>query len=309
MLRQLFITTDHRMSRASILIFLILCQYVIVGQHQMKVITYNIWNGYEWGKDTARKTQLLKWLSDQDADVVAWQELCSYTEDLLLNDAVRIGHKYAILLKETGYSVGISSKHPIQLREKILDGMHHGALHCVIRGIDFFVVHLSPMSFKKRQFEAQLILDKLRDVSLTNGNYIVLGDFNSHTPFDEDLYKNDVLLNRYKRSPSNSGNNGNLSNGTLDFSVMSKMLSFPLVDVVQQFTSGLSERGSFPGRVLGKINNETDQELIERLERIDFILTSPRLSEKCTSGRVFNTASNWYLSDHYPVMMVLNDVN
>jgi endonuclease/exonuclease/phosphatase family metal-dependent hydrolase len=295
--------------RFSILFIFLFYQHLVFAQHDLKIISYNIWNGYEWGKDTLRKQQLLKWLSAQNTDIVAWQELCGYTQQRLQVDALSIGHKYALLLKESGYSVGISSNRPINLKEKLITGLHHGALHCQIEGIDFFVVHLSPISFKKRSSEVKQLIDRLQSVALINDRYIVMGDFNAHSPFDADLYKNNMLLNRYRKSVSNAGNDGNLSDGELDFSVMSAMLGFPLVDLVQRYTTGLSERGSFPGRVLGKINNESDQELLDRLERIDYILSSPGLAKKCVAGRVYNNVSNWYLSDHYPVMVKFKDID
>jgi hypothetical protein len=88
----------------------------------------------------------------------------------------------------------------------------------------------------------------------------------------------------------------------LDFAVLSGFLAFPLIDVCQKYTNGMSERGSFPARSLGAINNETDRELISRLERIVYILLSPELGNKCINVKVYNGDANWYLSDHNPVM-------
>ncbi len=133
---------------------------------------------------------------------------------------------------------------------------------------------------------------------------MVLGDFNSLSPFDADLYDPEgSLLTRMKeRQPDNSIEEGNLSYGDLDYSVMSALLAFPLIDVCRPFTSGMEERGSFPGRVLGPVNDESEEELVSRLERIDYILVSPQLSIKCTAAKVCNGEENHYLSDHYPVL-------
>lgn len=287
--------------------FLLLSGSIAVySQSSIKILTYNIWNGYDWGKDTARKHELIHWISQQNPDVVAWQELCSYTEGKLKNDAEKIGHSFSVLLKETGYSVGITSKYPIEIKEKILTGMHHGALHCKTAGIDFLVVHFSPQSYMKRKTEAEIILKRVDDIAKTNDHYIVLGDFNSHSPFDADYYKNNILLNRLRGAKSNEGNNGNLNRNELDYEVISQLLAHSLIDVTQKFTNGIAERGSFPGRVLGKVNNETDADLMNRLERIDYILGSPKLSKNCIISVVCNGKPNWYLSDHYPVMAVFN---
>ncbi len=274
----------------------------IYSQRSLKIITYNILNGYDWGKDTARNNKLINWTAQQHPDIVAWQELCNYSEEKLKIDAIKIGHSFSVLLKESGYSVGITSKYPIEIKERILTGMHHGALHCNSAGIDFIVVHFSPGSYLKRKNESDIILSRIENISKSNNQYIVLGDFNSHSPFDADLYKSNFLLNRLRESVSNQGNNGNLNNNQLDYEVMSKLLAHSLIDVTQKFTNGLNERGSFPGRILGPINHESDNDLINRLERIDYILASPEMSKKCRSSVVCNGESNWYLSDHYPVM-------
>ncbi len=95
---------------------------------------------------------------------------------------------------------------------------------------------------------------------------------------------------------------GNLAYGDLDYSVMSALLAFPLIDVCRLFTSSMEERGSFPGGALGPVNGESEEELVARMGRIDYILVSPQLSIKCRAAKVCNGEENHYLSDHYPVL-------
>ena len=254
----------------------------------LKVISYNIWNGFDWGKDTERRTNLQQWVKSQKADVVALQELCAYTPEKLEEDASKWGHNYSVLLKTSGYSVGLTSKYPIELKEKIIEGMHHGALHCKTNGIDFLVIHLHPGSIKRRKEETVILLDKIVEISQSNTKYMVLGDFNARSPFDADLY-------------AYNGNAERKLNRSLDYAVISKFLSFPLHDIVQNYTKDMGDRGSFPGRVLGPINNESVEDLVARLIRIDYILVSPELYSKCTRATVHNKEDTWYLSDHYPV--------
>ncbi len=272
--------------------------------NNFKVITYNIWNGFDWGNDEVRRAAVAEWIKRQEPSIVALQELCKYTTEKLEEDARSWGHPYSVLLKTTGYSVGLTSKYPITVREKILDGMHHGALHCVVEAIDVFVIHFHPGSIAFRRTEVRKMLDKLAAVREYNINYMVLGDFNSMSPFDADLYDPEgSLLTRLKeRFPDNSIEEGNLSYGDLDYSVMSALLAFPLIDVCRPFTSGLEERGSFPGRVLWNVNEESEEQLVSRMERIDYVLASPQLSINCTGAKVCNGKENHYLSDHYPVM-------
>uniref|UniRef100_UPI0032165E5A sialate O-acetylesterase n=1 Tax=uncultured Draconibacterium sp. TaxID=1573823 RepID=UPI0032165E5A len=270
----------------------------------LKVLTYNIWNGFDWGKDEPRRGKLQQWVNTQQPDVVALQELCKYTPEKLAEDAKSWGHNYSVLLKEDGYSVGLTSRYPIAVKEKIREGMHHGALHCATSDIDFFVVHLHPGSIKRRREEAKILLTKLEEIKGGGAEYIVLGDFNAHSPFDADLYEPEGhFLNRLKEMNKDKGLNGNVElNGNLDYAVLASFLSHPLYDVVRDYTSGLEERGSFPGRVLAPVNNETNEQLMSRMERIDYILVSPGLSTKCVNAKVCNGADNWLLSDHYPVI-------
>jgi len=268
----------------------------------LKVITYNIWNGFDWGKDTLRRAKLQQWMKEQKPSVVALQELCGYTPEKLKEDAKSWGHNYSVLLKTTGYSVGLTSEFPIQVKEKIREGMHHGALHCKSAGIDFLVVHLHPGSIKRRMEEAKILHEKLEKIKDENSKYIVLGDFNSHSPFDADLYDpNGYFMNRLRKSNADKGINGNIYLNDLDYSVMASFLALPLYDVVREKTTGMSERGSFPGRILGPVNNETTEQLVSRLERIDYILVSPSIKEKCIDAKINNGKENWFLSDHYPV--------
>lgn len=290
-----------------LLLFFTVCFCLQTGMCQeksndFKAITYNIWNGFDWGNDEERRTKLQHWMNAQTPDVVALQELCNYTPEKLREDALAWGHKYSFLLKTSGYSVGLTSKYPIEIKEKIREGMHHGALHCKTNGIDFLVVHLHPGSIKRRREEAKILSKKIEAIAKLNSKYIVLGDFNAHSPFDADLYKTDgQLMQRLRKSNKDKGLDGNLVNNELDYAVMSSFLSFPIFDVTKKFTKGIAERGSFPGRILGKVNNESDEQLVSRLVRIDYIMVSSELYVKSTGAKVHNESDNWFLSDHYPV--------
>ncbi|MCK5730193.1 MAG: hypothetical protein KAH68_03910, partial [Draconibacterium sp.] len=181
--------------------------------------------------------------------------------------------------------------------------------HCKTGGIDVFIIHFSPGSYKKRREEAKIILQKLEKVSESNQQYLVMGDFNAHSPFDADLYKNEILLNRLRKSNADKPETGNLVDNELDFTVLSSFLSFPLIDVCQKHTEGIAERGSAPGLILGTVYNETDEQLINRLQRIDFIMVSPELGKNCVNAEVYNKEPNWYLSDHYPVGAEFKNIN
>lgn len=273
-------------------------------QTTLKVMTHNIWNGFEWGEDNDRNDKFITWVNTQNPDVLALQELCAYTREKLLADAKKWGHSYAEILKTSGYPVGITSNKPIEVKEKILENMHHGALHCKIGDIDFFIIHFSPFSYQKRHEESKIILEKLSKLSKEQNMYIVLGDFNALSPFDGDLYKNkEMLISSMKASESQHSHIRNLLNGELEYGVIGSLLAYPLIDVTQKFTSGWDERVSCPTQVF---ETEKGTGRPENSKRIDYILVSPFLSEKCINAKVLNQKETFYLSDHYPVIAEFN---
>ncbi|EAR00980.1 endonuclease/exonuclease/phosphatase family protein [Maribacter sp. HTCC2170] len=272
-----------------------------IGQENFKLISYNIWNGFEWGKDTVRQEKLLSWMDSKKPDVVALQELCDYNDDKLTQDAKAWGHDYSVLLKTTGYSVGLTSKYPIVLKEKIIEGMHHGALHCSTNGFEIFVVHLSPSQWEKRSEEAE-ILSGIIDLEIKAGNKVlVCGDFNALSPADADWYNSraDLLQDARKRDEKNDQSE-NLREGNFDYSVMSKFYGVGLFDNASKFVGTGNDRISFPTQVFRK--TETDKKkLIDRGTRIDYILTSYNLVNQCIDTKIYNGPEAYFLSDHYPV--------
>ncbi|MEQ6120320.1 endonuclease/exonuclease/phosphatase family protein [Reichenbachiella sp. MALMAid0571] len=267
---------------------------------KIKVISYNIWNGFDWGQDKQRQENMVSWVNSQKPDVLALQELCGYTLEKLREDAKKWGHSYAEILKTTGYPVGITSNQPIEIKERILDNMHHGVLHCKISGIDFIVVHFSPFSFEKRREETKIVLGKLAEIAQSQDKYVVLGDFNAVSPFDADLYKDKPdLLKSLRESEVEHDHVRNLFHDQLEFGVLSEFLSFPLIDVTQKYTSGWDERVSCPTQVF---EEQSGQGRNDNSKRIDYILTSPFIADHCYSAQVLNKEATYYLSDHYPVM-------
>ncbi|MDX1365650.1 MAG: endonuclease/exonuclease/phosphatase family protein [Arenibacter latericius] len=270
------------------------------GNKSVKVISYNIWNGFDWGKDTDRKKEFIDWVNTQNPDVFALQELCGYTKEKLLQDARNWGHNYAEILKTDGYPVGITSKEPIEVKQKILDNMHHGALHCKVYGIDIFVIHFSPFNHQKRREEVDIILDQLSSLSIEQDKYLVLGDFNALSPFDAYLYKNKKELLESKRATERKHNHvRNLLDDELEYGVIGALLGYPLIDVVQRNTSTWEDRLSFPTKVF---ETEKGEGPSENSTRIDYIFSSPFLAKQCINAAVLNKKETHYLSDHYPIL-------
>jgi len=268
----------------------------------LKVMTYNIWNGFDWGKDTVRKENWIRWIQDKNPNVLALQELCGYDEEKLKADAAKWGHPYVKILKTEGYPVGITSKQLITLKERVIHELWHGMLHCETYGIDFFVVHLSPADSDFRLREANAITKKVKDSK--SERYIILGDFNAHSPFDEErLEDNQYLKNQYLKGKSEQYSN--LSLGEFDYSVVSAFLALPAIDVTTKFIN-ITDRYTFPSPELIGSYRKTMDNMIQTRERIDYILTSQVVSQSCTNVIIFNKGEAETFSDHYPVMAEFN---
>lgn len=267
--------------------------------NSLKVLSYNIWNGFDWGKDTVRQAKTIYWIRSKKPDVLALQELCGYTEEKLSEDAKKWGHNYSLLLKTDGYSVGLTSSKPIKVEEKVREGLWHGMLHAQTWGIDFFVVHLSPADRDFRFKEAGIIRTKIKNTK--NKNYIVLGDFNAHSSFDGDQdLVDDSLLKKMRTSDAKKGKHTNLLDDQFDYSVMSSFMALPLIDVTQRFVA-MKERFTFPSKAL--IGTwQTEESTLRNRARIDYILVSRALGIRSKNAVVFNKEDTDMLSDHYPIM-------
>lgn len=274
----------------------------------LKVISYNIWNGFDWGKDQEREQAMIQWLKEQDADVIGFQELNAFTPDKLARLAREWGHPYSLLLKEDGYPIGITSKTPLELKGRLLGGFWHGMLHAKTRGIDFLVVHLSPQDWQFRRSEAEIVSTYIENVLIKNGQdkYMVIGDYNAHSPFDAgfDLAHPETLRRNREGDRQRFEEKGaeafqTLRDGSFDYSVMSRFLSLPLIDVVQIHTEA-NRKSSFPTPLITQ--DLSPEERAGYRQRIDYILVSPFFEFRCTDARVINTGTPDRLSDHYPVV-------
>ena len=64
----------------------------------------------------------MEWIKNQHADVVALQELNGQTNESFKDLAEGWGHDHAVLLKEEGFPVGLTSKMPVEVIEKRVEG-------------------------------------------------------------------------------------------------------------------------------------------------------------------------------------------
>lgn len=252
---------------------------------RLKIMTYNVWHGLE---DVQRKEGFIAYMNEVDVDIAALQELNGMKRGELSELAATYGHTYSEQLKYSGYPVGITSKHPIELVKKLRFGLHHGALHVKIEGIHYLVVHLSPKNADKRSSEVRQLVDYLNKLEVMDTqDVIILGDLNAHSIEDHDyLIEKDIAVNY-------SGYN--LVDGLLDYSVIGYLVDNGFFD---SYMAGVEREertyGTYP----------TDA-IDVRGERIDFILLSESLSSYLISSDIDVNDYTTVISDHYPVISVL----
>ena len=261
---------------------------------KIRVMSYNIFNGFDWCKDYERENRFVEWIKEQDPEILGLQELCGFTQEKLEKLARRWGHPYVMIVKEEGYPVGITSKKPIEVKAKMVGEIGHGLLHVSTYGFDVLVTHLNPSNAAKRNTEAEKIVDYIKKNDLRN--CILMGDMNSHSPMDADYMEaNSINL----RSNYGGKNSLNLADGDFDYSVISHFLSVPLIDICRKYVSP-DKRTTFPTPIL--MNQSRHADVRKRTnERLDYLFLSPSVANLAVDAFIFNEGTPEYLSDHFPI--------
>ena len=270
------------------------------GKEKLRVISYNIWNGFE--HDASRRANFINWIKGQQPDILAMTELVGFTEKDLGQLASEYGNKYYAIVKEEGYPVGITSNEPITVVKKQVEGFWHGMLHVKTHGLDMIVTHLSPHDWKFRLKEAQMLTSYIQDNQLDN--CMVMGDFNAYSPFDADWVETHAqLIENMQKWDAEQETYRNMRDGRFDYSVLSKFLSIGLTDICRLYVPA-DKRTTFPAAFLyGWQHGDTRLHGIG--ERLDYILVSPSLVSRCLDARIHNGIETEGISDHYPVSVDL----
>ena len=282
---------------------LLLC-FVLISTHTasaepLRILTYNVLYGFNHDKAPEIGAQ---WISEQNPDIVALQELNGFKQGTLEEIAKKWHHDHAIILKERGFPVGLTANSEITVIEKGLDEMWHGFLHCNVKGMNIFVVHLSPSQHAFRMKEAKLLCEKAKPLLDAGETVLFLGDFKCNSPLDQKWLdarpKNEEALDK-KTAQARTGN------ADPNSAVKAQFLALGLIDLVhvKQPTAEL-ERGTFATRLLPQY--QTDEQRKDKTWRIDFILADPVLAKRCTSARIPRDKQVDLVSDHYPVEAIFD---
>lgn len=266
----------------------------------LRILSYNTYYVFSKGTEVEAGSA---WVAEQAPDVVALQELTDISHDRLTELAASWGHRHSALLKTSGFSVGLTSNRPIEVKGRLLDGLHHGCLHAHVAGIHFFVVHLSPFEWTKRTDEARLLLAEIQPLIEQQEDVVVLGDFNALSPADRGpMDAQPGALQKARTSDAEHDHVQNLREDQFDYSVMEHFLGAELQDAALPFlVKSKSTRWTFPTGIWSE-DKETSP---EGGSRIDFILTSPSLIGSVTSAGVTRAGVVNRTSDHYPVLVEL----
>lgn len=290
------------MKNRFLIIAIVLVAFMIIKKQSvnqpstLRIITYNVWKGFEDAPE--RHTAFIEWMKAQNPDIVALQELKGYTKEQLQSQANEWGHAYSTLLEtKTDYHIGLTSSQPIKTLETNQDMMAHGLLHCKTAGMDLFVTHLSPFTYKKRQDEVTFIAEEI--ASISNESIILLGDFNALSPKDSIWYASTTLYQYFFERDFIYDSNSNLNKGKLDYSVMSGLDQIGLVDLMNNYQPTFPTKCKFESNSFSKYSQEAIQNI---LRRIDYIYASPHMSQYSTNVYVVDTDQTNMISDHFPVI-------
>lgn len=266
---------------------------VLLGQIPGKTLTYLSYNIlYGFNNDSTIKDQYVNWVKPLDPDFVAYQETNKFTQKKLEEFAARYNHPYAILAKEPGFPVALTSKYPIVNVQKVLDNMWHGYIYAQILDYHFFIIHLSPFSYQKRQNEIRQIIAHAKLLP-ANAKVILSGDFNALTEIDKAQYSSQAFVETMLNSEKEHAHIRNLNNGLPDYSVLGQMTEAGYLDVFHEKNGKF--KFSIPTKKYGKPNSQP--------KRIDFIWVTPNMKNQLQSCDIIDDQDTDVMSDHYPVIM------
>ena len=276
-----------------LLFSLLFLSIVGTGQETVKILSYNVLYGLQ--KDSVNIERYKAFLRDLDPDIVATQEMNRWTQKTLEELAESYGHPYALQSKETGYPVALTSRTPLVNFRKVTENMLHSYIYAKVRGIHIFVVHLSPLTNKKRLEEAGNIIAQAKEIPAREP-ILIMGDFNALDGSDSLYYGEEVyrmLKGREERHPHIR----NLNQGRLDYSVMNTFKEAGFKDSFKLMKNEFT--GSMPTSKDGEGNINPNHAGVTR--RIDYIWCNATAARYLTKTVILKNELTSLISDHYPV--------
>ncbi len=253
----------------------------------LRVVTYNVlvaFGNYKVGDPyhpgSERKQRIATWLASQEPDVVALQEMNGYTAEQLAEEATAWGHTHALMLKESGYPTALTSRWPIEVLDRVLDGMHHGVMRCRTGGVDYIVVHLWPYKEEDRRMHEVGEALRLAEQSHAAGRpVVILGDFNALSPQDLPMLS---------------------ATGEQELARWRWDLEDPEVSYTDMFQA-VADAGYRDANA-----GHWPDEMQMHEPRVDFVFLSPELADAVTDARWVYSPEMIRRSDHLPIVVDLD---
>lgn len=254
-----------------------------------KVLSYNVYEGFRG--DPVNIENFKKWVDTVKPDVIAFQEMKGFTKASLQSFAKEMGFPYSVMHHEAGLPVALISKYAITDVKTVPANLH--LIQAKILDYHFFVIHLSPLTYGKRQEEMATILERTKQIPASE-KVLMMGDFNNMSPQDASFYDNNATkMDLVRASEINNPDTKVLNNGKIDYQTIQTIIDADFYDSWKMFRSGYDK--SAPTKLRNHGN----------FTRIDYIWISKAILNNYKDSYLVKDSFTDYLSDHYPMVLVL----
>ena len=237
-----------------------------------------------------RQGHVVEWLQSQDPDVLVLQEIKQPTDKFPADALHAIGYRSIASGQKTYNGVAIISKaeatNPVTELPGFDDPQRRVLATTIndIRVIDLYVPNGSEVGSDKYRYKLGWLAslrDFVQSEMRTHENLVVLGDFNI-APADEDVHDPEKWGDAILCSP-------------LERQALNALLDLGLTDVFRKFDQPEKTFSWWDYRAAGFRRNAG--------LRIDLILSSASMAERCTASYVDKEPRRWDRpSDHAPVI-------
>ena len=250
----------------------------------MKIATWNV------NSMKVRLPHVVEWLQANDPDVLVLQEIKQLTENFPADELQAIGYRSIASGQKTYNGVAVIGKTPCT--DAITDfpdfqDPQRRVLACTIgdvRVIDLYIPNGSEVGSEKYAYKLEWLASLKRFLESEmqqHENVVVLGDFNI-APADEDVHDPEKWGDAILCSP-------------LERAALTSLLDLGLTDVFRKFEHPEKTFSWWDYRAAGFRRNAG--------LRIDLILTSASMTQRCTASYVDKEPRAWERpSDHAPVV-------
>ena len=254
----------------------------------MKIATWNV------NSMNVRLPHVLEWLQSHEPDVLVLQEIKQLTEKFPVDALADAGYRSLASGQKTYNGVAVVSKEPANDPITDFPGFDDPQRRVLattigdIRVIDLYVPNGSEVGSEKYAYKLEWLASLrnfLESETAAHENIVVLGDFNI-APADADVYDPEKWGEAILCSPK-------------ERAALKALIDLGLTDVFRKFDQPEDTFSWWDYRAAGFRRNAG--------LRIDLILTSPSMTERCTASYVDKEPRAWERpSDHAPVVAEFN---